>query len=80
MHILHSRYSKGSLVLRQVMHTSMFRLRGVRSTGRGAVFYFLNNFLVIFPDLQTGKYFKFDQISTAGDNKTLKLHVLKAMK
>jgi len=53
------------------MHVSTFRFRGVGSTGKDAVFDFFSNFLVTFPTLGTGKYFKFDQISPAGDNKTM---------
>ena len=41
------------------------------STGKGEVFDFFSNFLVTLPTLGTGKYFKFDQIFTAGDNKTV---------
>ena len=71
MHILHPRYSKASVVQHQVMQVSNFGLRGVGSTGKGAVFDFFSNFLVTLPTLGTGKYFKFDQIFTAGDNKTV---------
>lgn len=70
MHILHPRYSKNSLVLSHVMHVSMFGWRE-GATGKGAVFDLPSNFLVTFPTLGTRKYFKFDQISTDGDTKTV---------